>query len=327
MAMKSFFSLIAIVFCFVFCGIARECNHTIKKGSLIYDFSFAELAIQYLESGDTLLLNKMADLEATHHLLNHAGQFHYNVPRDSGHALLKYLLSAYQENPEALRKIKQNLQFARDSIAQTDFPQRICMQYLPEKFAFSGKLFFTVGYDVGVVFADNASLNIAHPRFMENPQEMLFYSIHELHHAGFVQLKEKQMPSLAITTYGEMAELIEFFTHLEGMGTYAPLQARVKREALDQDSDYLALMDEEKMEALEQKFFTIYKHFKNQPYETLTPADWEKLAPFTDGARLWYRVGAKMASEIDKMSGREKLTGLMLLAPEYFFEAYLSLQH
>lgn len=327
MSIKSFLSLIAITYSFVCCTQGNYYGQTFEKANPIYDFSFAKLAVQYLESGDTLKLHKMASLEATQHLLNHAERFGYNVPRGSGYELVVHLLSPYQDKPGSLDSIKKNLQFAKDSIARRDFPGQVCLQYLPEDFAFSGKLFFTVGYDIGVVYANNASLNIAHPRFMENTQELLFYSIHELHHAGFVQLKDKQMPSLDITTYGEMAQLIEYFTHLEGMGTYVPFEERMKRDALQQDPDYEALWNTEMMDAFEREFFTIYQHFKSKPEEILTPADWQKLAPLTDGLRLWYRVGAHMASEIDKKLGREKLINLLLVAPENFFEAYLTLQH
>jgi hypothetical protein len=314
------------VLVFASCSFTNDDNFEIQKGSLVYDFSFAELAIRYLETNDSTYLREIASLEATEHLLNHANQFNYSVPAGSAFELSAYLLSHYLDDAKAIENIKENLRFARDSIALTDFPQNICLQYLPEEFAFTGKLFFTVGYDLGVVFGNNTSLNIAHSRFLENPQEMKYYAIHELHHAGFVQLKDNQMPSLNISTYKEMAELIEYFTHLEGMGTYAPFAIRKQQSAIELDPDYVVLMDSLKMEDLEKKFFEIYFHFKNHPEKLLITEDWQRFSPMTDGKRLWYRVGAHMAKKIDEKKGREKLIEFLNKSPESFVNTYLNLK-
>ena len=325
--MKLFFWFFAPILVIASCNFTNDNTFKIQKGSLVYDFSFAELAIKYLETGDSSYLRKIASLEATEHLLNHANQFNYNVPKESAYELSVYLLSDFPDDEKVIEVIRKNLQFAIDSIALTDLPQIICLQYLPEGFVFTGKLFFTVGYDLGVVYANNASLNIAHPRFITNIDEMKYYAIHELHHAGFVQLKDNLMPSLDISTYGEMAELIEYFTHLEGMGTYAPLDSRIKSDALASDQDYIALMDIEKMERFEKEFFDIYFHFKNYPDKILNPEDWQRFTPLSDDKRLWYRVGAHMAKKIDESKGREKLVEILNEPTEIFIRTYLNLKH
>jgi len=327
LGMKLFFWFFASILVVAPCTFTNDNTFKIQKGSLLYDFSFAELAIKYLETGDSTYLLEIASLEATEHLLNHASQFNYNVPKESAYELSVYLLSDFLDDEKVIELIRRNLQFAKDSIALTDFPQKICLQYLPENFVFRGKLFFTVGYDLGVVYANNASLNIVHPRFITIIDEMKYYAIHELHHAGFLQLKESQMPSLDITTYGEMAELIEYFTHLEGMGTYVPLDSRTKSDALASDPDYIALMDIEKMEKFEKEYFEIYFHFKNHPDKLLNPEDWQKIASLSDGKRLWYRVGANIAKKIDEKKGREKLIEILNEPTENFIRTYLNLKN
>jgi hypothetical protein len=169
-------------------------------------------------------------------------------------------------------------------------------------------------------------VNLAHPHYLKNTREIKYYSIHELHHAGFVKLKNNIMPSLNITTYGDMSKLIEYFTHLEGMGTYVPLDIRIRENAMSIDNDYILLRDDEQMKVLEKEFFEIYFHFKNNPKSIITDADWEKVSILSDSKRLWYRVGAIMAQKIDRTLGRGRLVNLISKPSEEFFKTYLYLK-
>ena len=301
-------------------------EYFINKGGVVYDFSFVYLALEYIETGDASILDEIAELDATTHVLNHANQFGYDVPTDSRIELVTNLLSPIGEHRENLDFYKRNLSFAREHIAGTDTAQRVALEYLPEDFSFSGSLFMTIGYDLGVAYGNNSSLNLAHPYYIQNMQELKFYAIHELHHAGFVMLKNGFMPSLNISTYGEMANVIEYFTHVEGMGTFAPLEIRSEENSLDIDGDYIALQDSELMVELEREFFEIFFHFKNNPDELITDADWEKLYILADGKRLWYIVGAYMAKTMDIKLGREKLVSLIAKPSVEFINAYLSIK-
>ncbi|NOY36845.1 MAG: hypothetical protein GXO83_04655 [Chlorobi bacterium] len=325
--MKNLIYLIIIfVFVLVSCKQDRNVPDVIRKGNVTYDFSFAELAIKYLETGDSIYLKKIATLEATDHIMDHAKHFDYDVPKDSKIALVSYLLSHRDEMKKNLNKYKRNLQYAENNIAQVDLAQKVCLQYLPDGFKYSSKLFYVFGYDLGVVYGPNASLNLAHPHFLKDMREIKYYSIHELHHAGLVMLKKNYMPSVNVSTYKEMAILIEYFTQLEGMGTYAPLEIRKKENAMNSDKDYIALQDSALMKADEKEYFEIYFHFKNNPEKMLTEDDWEKLSILSDKKRLWYRVGAEMAEKIDKDLGRQKLTGLIQEPSENFINTYLRLK-
>jgi len=61
-----------------------------------------------------------------------------------------------------------NLQYAKDNIAILDYPQIVCQNYLPKDFCFSSKLCYTVGYDLGIVYLNNSSVNLSHKHFLEN---------------------------------------------------------------------------------------------------------------------------------------------------------------
>jgi hypothetical protein len=317
---------ILLVFTFLTSNLINAQPDTIRKGDLIYDFSFVTSAITFIETNDSSILMTISKSDAAKHILNHAVKFNYSVPKTSTLALVKFLLSDSQKNKEILPLVKRNLQYAKDSVAETDLPQKECLKYLPKGFSYSARLFFTFGYDIGVVFGSNASVNLASPHFLKNMREIKYYSIHELHHAGFVREKTNYMPDLNVRTYAEMASLIEYFTHLEGMGTYVPLSMREQEHAMNDDQDYIALQDSSLMRKYEENYFQIYFSFKNNPQETVTDKDWDKISILSDYKRLWYRVGAYMAEKIDEKLGREKLVSLIAEPSEDFIKTYLEIR-
>ena len=205
-------------------------------------------------------------------------------------------------------------------------PQKECLKYLPDYFEYSAVLFFTFGYDLGVVFGNNASVNLAHPHYFNNQDEIKYYSIHELHHAGFVALKQNRMPSLDIMKYEEMAALIEYYTHLEGMGTYASLALRRQENAMDTDEDYIVLENAALMKEYEKEYFKIYSHFKDDPKREINDKDWEMISVLSDDKRLWYRVGAHIARTIDSKLGRKELVELISGPSEHFLNTYLRIK-
>jgi len=260
---------------------------------LSYNFAFAELAVQFLETGDAVYLNEIAALDAAAHLFNHASRFNGGAVAVSMPEFVTNLLTPADKYRAALPCIRRNLAYAKEHIANSNVVEEAALAFLPEGFSFSGSMFFTVGYDIGVALGDNCSLNLAHPIFLgEDMHEMVQYAIHELHHTGFIGVKGF-MPSLDISTRGEMACAIEYLTHLEGMGTYA---ARQNGDLLD---------------GMLHEYFEIYRHFKDNPGEALGEADWQKIEILSDVKRLWYVVGAHMAKVIDHQKGRLFLAKLI----------------
>ena len=86
------------------------------------------------------------------------------------------------------------------------------------------------------------------------------------------------------------------------------------------------LQNQQLMEQFEKEYFEIIDHFKSEPDKIITNADWEMIAPLSDGKRLWYRVGALMAEKIDKELGRERLNSLLTEDPQEFINTYLSIR-
>lgn len=297
-------------------------DELIKKGNVIYDFTLAELSNKYIITNDTFILSQITGTEGIKLLYDHANW--------SGNNTNKLSLSDFAEKIidrnnklNNINEILRNIKYAKDSIASIDYPQQVCLKYLPKGFLFSSRLCFTVGYDLGITYLSNSSVNISHKHYLDNCSEMKYYSIHELHHAGFNILKKNNMPSLNIKTYGEMSKLIAYLTHLEGMAVYAAYEERVKNNTLNNDPDYIALQDTLLMKKLCKRYFEIYNHFLVNKNDTLTEKDWSMLVELSSGDRLWYRVGSRMAEIIDKKLGRDKLTGLIFEPSENFINKYM----
>jgi hypothetical protein len=319
--MKQFFYIICIlILCCTSCK--KVSKDIIVKGNVLYDFTLADLSIKYIQTGDSSIISDIVKTEGLKLLYNHATWTGNNSRNLSLEDFAITIID--RENKRIyIDSINRNLQYAKDSIALIDYPQTICLQYLPEGYSFSSRLCFTVGYDLGIVYLNNASVNLSHQHYLQNCSELKYYSIHELHHAAFVDLKNNYMPSLKINTYGEMAQLIAYFTHLEGMAVYAAYDERVKGHSINSDPDYIALEDTTLKKKYCSRYFEIYNHFLSNPNDTLTQKDWMMIGELSSNDRLWYRVGASMAEGIDKKFGRNGLTNLIGEPSENFIKTYL----
>ncbi len=302
-----------------------------SKGNVIYDFTFADLAVKYFETGNEKYVEKIAETDAAHHIYGFAKDFSHDVfdygyPLNSSFAFCKALLSPFEAKKESLPQFLDNLEYARKEIAAYDIPRQIVKNYLPEDFEFRKPtyLFFTFGFDMGVAYNGNASLNLAHPHFLQDKEEIKYYSIHELHHAGYLQGTNDTIPALDFKTYLDVSSFIELFTHLEGMATYSALRLRMVENQMNSDKDYVALQDSVLMNQLENEFFDIYNHFKYSPDKLFRDNNWEIIFQLSQ-KRYFYRVGAMMAKIIDDKLGRKKLVNLINEPPIEFFKTYMEL--
>lgn len=314
------------------CMPVLACSKTnIQNGNVVYDFTFAELAVKYFETGDEKYIEKIAETDAAHHIYGFAKEFSHDVfdygyPLNSSFDFCKAMLTPFEAKKESLSQFSDNLEYARKKIAAYDIPRQISRNYLPEDFEFRKPtyLFFTFGFDMGVAYNGNASLNLAHPHFLQYKEEIRYYSIHELHHAGYLQATNDNIPALDFKTYSDVSSFIELFTHLEGMATYSPLRLRMVEDQMNSDEDYVALQDSVLMNQLEKEFFDIYYHFNDSPEKVFRDNDWEIIFRLSQ-KRYFYRIGAMMAKIIDDKLGRKTLVDLINEPPIEFFNTYMGL--
>ena len=198
-------------------------------------------------------------------------------------------------------------------------------EYLPKDLQLECKLYTMVGYDVGIVSEGSALLNIAHPYFEENPCELIFIAMHELHHVGYVHYN----PIFSFAELERLSDLkdaVRYSTHLEGLAVYAPLRKRVETGCIVHE-DYSALMDEEIVEQRMMQYFDLVTELERKSDRTITDDDFGIFDPMSaKGKRLWYVTGAYMAKMIDERLGRKVLIDTVRQGPNSFFNLYNSVR-
>jgi hypothetical protein len=284
-----------------------------------FDASFAQQAVEYQRTRDTAILKQLAASPAAAHLLAHARNFDYDLPRGSAEALVSKLLAS--DRAEAC---EQSIRYF-DRMAQN--PEWIAdvLRYLPDGFRLHATLFLQYGYDIGVAFGPAASLNCAHKRFEEHPRELLYYAIHELHHVAFMSYQPP--PRLQnLKTCAGILKLVKYSTELEGMAVWAACKRRSGEHALADDPDYVALADEARMKRYEASYFEDLRYLDRRGAEPADAAAWAVVERMSGGERLWYRVGALMAQRIEQKLGRHALVELIKKGPDSFLAAYSALK-
>ncbi len=295
----------------------------LAKQDLTFDSSFAKLALQYEAKPNPALLAQMAASPAIAHILRHAQNFDYDVPKDSPQELVTHLLKPASNQAERVETCKQSLAYFTGPMLADPAWVNDTLRYLPADFRFHGTLFLSFGYDIGVAIGSTASLNCTHPHFQNHPRELLYYAIHELHHTGFMQYQPP--PRLSdLKTCADLLRLVEYSTQLEGMAVWAAYERRKQEHALQDDADYVALIDDARMKKDEALYFKDYQYLKTRGEEPADAAAWAAIDRMSSGERLWYRVGARMAQRIEEESGRAALVALVEKGPAEFLRAYRS---
>jgi len=293
---------------------------------LHFDASFAQLALEYLRSGDSSVLAGLGKSDAAAHLLRHARNFDNDVPKDSPEALVANLLTPPDKHLEEMETCEQSLAFFSGPMLDDPHWVEDTLRYLPDDFRFHGSLFLTFGYDIGVAIAPTASLNCAAAHFKAHPRELMYYAIHELHHVGVMTYQPP--PKLAeLKTCADVLRLVQYSTQLEGMAVFAAYERRRQEHALADDGDYVALEDEPRMQRDEKLYFDDFHYLEARGAQPADADAWAVIHRMSSGERLWYRVGARMAQRIQKVSGRAALVELVKQGPASFLEAYRAVNH
>lgn len=297
----------------------------LAKQDLTFDSSFARLALQYEAQPDPALVERIATSPAVAHILRHARNFDYDVPKDSPQKLVTYLLKPAANQAERIETCKQSLAYFTGPMLADPSWVGDALRYLPADFRFHGTLFLTFGYDIGVAIGPTASLNCTHPHFQNHPRELLYYAIHELQHTGFMQYQPP--PRLAdLKTCADLLRQVEYSTQLEGMAVWAAYDRRTREHALQDDADYVALIDDARMRKDEALYFKDYEYLKARGQEPADDAAWAVIERMSSGERLWYRVGARMAQRIEDKLGRSGLVALLAKGPAEFLRTYRSIE-
>lgn len=293
---------------------------TIEAESTGFDFTHVNLALQYFDRPSENLKEEIAASEAALHLKRHSDRTGYYPPDTTTLEITSDLLDI-TPGPNTLEQVSSLVGYATDHPSRQQSCTEESAAYLPAEARPVNPLHITWGYDIGVAMDDHASLNFAHPHFLEDPEEIWFYCIHEMHHAGVMQLQ--RMPRIAdIDSVGSLHDFVRYATFLEGLAVYAAKEARQRSGALGRDRDYVALGNSEQLALIMQRYWQRLSFLESQKSQPLDDTHWQVVEEMSSGDRLWYVAGAAMAAVIDDKVGRDGLLTVIREGPGSFFDTF-----
>ncbi|MBD3407970.1 MAG: hypothetical protein GF411_17755 [Candidatus Lokiarchaeota archaeon] len=290
------------------------------SSSIEIDLSFAELVIESLSS--SMAIESIIAHPAARLTYSHAKRFG-NTDSD----IRKFwtdILNRHIDDETVVHAIRECVNYieTRKDAFQSMF--KSLMHYLPSMNSSTFHLYANFGYDIGIVSEDSALINLGHSFFQQDHRELLFMSMHELHHVGFT-LHNPIFSIHDLKRISDLIAVIQYATHLEGLAVYAPLELRLEQKGMEHE-DYQALFDSKTRLKRISEFFEIYEKLANTQNRELEEEDFEILEVMSGrDKRLWYITGAHMAERIDKELGRATLVQTIVDGPSSFFEAYNTL--
>ncbi len=281
------------------------------------------LLLDYISGKSDIEFTGITDCTAAQLTYAHASNFGNTDATLEG--FWKKITAKLAEDKEVtVTRVESSLQFISSESRAFDEMVLDLQGYIPSNTDIHCHLYGMLGYDIGIVYRQQALINLMHPLFEKDLREIIFMSMHELHHVVYTSFNPFFEMS-DIMTLSDLVEMIKYCTHLEGLGVYVPLSSRIKAGVLVHE-DYAVLLDERRRLECVQEFFSIFDHLLNGANRQIRDDDWSILDLMTSGKRLWYIAGAHMAQTIDRYLGRKALNDTIRQGPENFFSLYQDLK-
>ena len=178
------------------------------------DPSFINEIIDYFADPAFEKIQALTRHPAARSVYANVGLFQYEPP-----AILLFWEDTLMKEMEKGEEYIKNLLATRDYFVEkkSDFDQAFSElnEFIPPQTDLKCKLHLMCGYDIGIADKQRACLSIGHPIFQKNPRELLYFSMHELHHVVCFQYQPLITLS-GIKTPHDIYELVRRATHLEG---------------------------------------------------------------------------------------------------------------
>ena len=216
--------------------------------------------------------------------------------------------------------VKQSLTFIHNETDTFDKLLKELWNEFPEGTHLRSVLYTNLGYDIGIVSEGCALINIGHEDYQKNPQEILYMSMHELHHVVYTAYNSF-FDLTQVNRFDQLCDIVRYCTHMEGLAVYSTLEPRRATNTLN-NRDYKLFLDEKARKKRVSEYFDLLTDLEIRGDAPLQENDWAILERMTDRNRLWYVAGAHMSQLIEEKLGHETLVDTIRLGPEYFFKMY-----
>lgn len=173
-----------------------------------------------------------------------------------------------------------------------------------------------IGYDMGIGLSGAACLNCNHEPYLAEPEELLYYLIHECVHVAYE--RHHSVPALGdVVTPAQWRSYFMLWVQNEGYAVYAPLLLRQKSGHMN-DRDYRVLRDSRELEGRRAAFVkTLTALQQDQSLQR------EKYLEYCFGPkRLTYIMGCELIKRIEKANGKEAMREAFYLEGDEFLKRY-----
>ncbi|HZU85917.1 MAG TPA: hypothetical protein VFF78_00450 [Anaerolineaceae bacterium] len=190
---------------------------------------------------------------------------------------------------------------------------------LPEEDLSTITIYPVIGYDMGIGLRDAVCMNVNHVPYQQQPEEFLYYLIHECVHVVYERY-HKVAALEQVRTAQEWQDYFALFLQNEGYAVYTPWDLRRARGHLA-DADYRALEDGAQMARLGTDFRAVWLALG-------AASDWTReqyLEQAFGDQRLTYRVGSFLIRRIEMQYGMEAVRRAFYLGGREFVEKYADL--
>lgn len=284
------------------------------------NFEFAESAIQYLESEDDDCIKKTSNLAAADHIYFHAYNCNPEMKFDNKTSFIKHILSK-NSLKNNVNNYKNILEQIKKSNGLTQEIEKETLKYLPDGTSFSTNMYITLGYFPEGI---NGNFNIDLSSNFNNIRDVLYSSIHELHHVGFFKYSTIPFSLENLKLKRDLSDLISSHFQLEGLATYAPYNIRSVENSLNH-IDYKEINNISLMNECKTQLFNSYDSLEKSPDSILEESDFDILDDFWDGKRIAYRFGLYSCIKISKKYGEHLLIDTIKDKPSEFMKLVRSI--
>jgi hypothetical protein len=286
--------------------------------SVKIDTSFIVPLLKHLSKPSKSTLIEITKHEAAKKTYSHAVRTRNTNKSIS--SFWKDIMTQLSKNKNLIESVKKSLTFIHNETDTFDKLLKELWNEFPEGTHLRSILYTNLGYDIGIVSEGCALINIGHESYQKNPQELLFMSMHELHHVVYTAYN----PFFDLTQvhrFDQLCDVVKYYTHMEGLAVYSTLEPRRAANVLN-NRDYQLFLDEKARKKRVSEYFDILAALEVRGDAPLQEEDWRVLESMSGRNRLWYVTGAHISQLIEEKLGHDTLLETIRMGPNYFFKMY-----
>ncbi len=191
----------------------------------------------------------------------------------------------------------------------------LALDHLPAGAVLDGKVFFVIGYDIGIAAPPDVAINVGHEHFLHTSTEVAHYITHEAHHVGFMGFRPPP-PMAGLDDARTLRRIVAYFTELEGRAVHAARDRREREGQLGDDDDYRIYVDSREARRIARRYLEQCSTLESSAHLSDDQLG-AVMEAMTSGERLFYRAGALVCRALDRERGRRYLADSVAVEGEF----------